>query len=52
MVNSCIDSDMVKHLADHTETIANMDELHTFENFVKLQDQSLPQAMHIQIIQV
>ena len=38
MVNSCTDSDMIKHLVDHTEEIANMDELHNFENFVKAQD--------------
>ena len=38
MVISCTDSDMVKHFADHTEQIANMDELHIFKNFVKEQD--------------
>ena len=38
MVSSCTDSDMIKHLANHTEEIANIEELHNFENFVKAQD--------------
>ena len=38
VINSCTDSDMIKYLADHTDKIAEMEELNVFENFVKLQD--------------